>query len=144
MMQIGNIAAFGFVTRRDELLLVRRAYGLKDWALPGGTVEFGENIAAALSREILEEVSLQLPISDTGVMFAASYALQEYSVAFLFDIDGGAKEPSIRDFNEILEARFVHPSVALKLVRPINAQKLHCWLKWRDQGKRQPMSLIQC
>lgn len=143
-MQIRNIAAFAFVTRRDEMLLVRRAYGLKDWALPGGAVEFGESIFAALTREIREEVSLELPISECAVMFAVSYALEEYSAAFLFDIVAGTAEPQIGDLNEILEVRFVQPSVALELVQPINAKKLHCWLEWRSHGKRQPLNLIQC
>lgn len=41
----------------DELLVVKES-GRDWWDLPGGGVEHGESIAAALSRELREEVSM--------------------------------------------------------------------------------------
>jgi ADP-ribose pyrophosphatase YjhB (NUDIX family) len=48
------VAVSGFVTdRAGRVLLVRPA--LRDWEMPGGCVELGENLVEALQREIQEE-----------------------------------------------------------------------------------------
>jgi len=52
------------VLDRDRILLVERAREpLKDyWSLPGGVVEVGEPLEAALRREIREETGLEIEI----------------------------------------------------------------------------------
>jgi ADP-ribose pyrophosphatase YjhB (NUDIX family) len=53
--------AVGAVTvHRDRLLLVRRANPPERgrWSIPGGRVEAGETLAAALEREVLEETAI--------------------------------------------------------------------------------------
>ena len=55
----------GAVVRRgDEVLLVRRARGaaVGQWSIPGGRVEFGEGLKAAVAREVLEETGLEVSI----------------------------------------------------------------------------------
>jgi len=49
---------------RGEVLLVRRANPprLNEWSLPGGRVEFGETLRAALVREVREETGLEVEI----------------------------------------------------------------------------------
>ncbi|MFT4286044.1 NUDIX domain-containing protein [Nocardioides sp.] len=57
--------AIGQLLVRDEadrVLLCQLTYK-RDWDLPGGVVEVGESPAAAVRREIQEELSLDLPAS---------------------------------------------------------------------------------
>ncbi len=48
------------VLDRDQVVLVRRGHEpMKgEWSLPGGAVELGETLVAALERELLEETGL--------------------------------------------------------------------------------------
>ena len=55
----------GAVIRRgDEVLLVRRARGtaVGQWSIPGGRVEFGESLKAAVAREVEEETGLEVRV----------------------------------------------------------------------------------
>ena len=57
------IAAVGALIFRDQhILLVRRKHPpFKDqWSLPGGVVERGETLSAAVKREVLEETGLRV------------------------------------------------------------------------------------
>ena len=59
------IVAVGAVIRDgDRVLLVQRGQEpLKgDWSLPGGVVELGETLEAALAREVREETSLDVVV----------------------------------------------------------------------------------
>jgi 8-oxo-dGTP diphosphatase len=49
---------------RGEVLLVRRANPPRqhEWSLPGGKVEFGETLRAAVAREVLEETGIVIDV----------------------------------------------------------------------------------
>src|SRR3954449_9471975 len=59
-----QIAVSGAIFRGDKILLVRRARSPAKgfYSLPGGRVEFGESLHAALHREVAEETALKIEI----------------------------------------------------------------------------------
>lgn len=59
-----EVAVGAVVRRGDEILLVRRGRGtaVGQWAIPGGRVEFGEALKAAVAREVQEETGLDVAV----------------------------------------------------------------------------------
>jgi ADP-ribose pyrophosphatase YjhB (NUDIX family) len=59
-----EVAVGAVVRRGEEILLVRRGRGtaVGQWAIPGGRVEFGEGLKAAVAREVLEETGLDVNV----------------------------------------------------------------------------------
>lgn len=63
-MPLTGVGAIIF--RDDSVLLVKRGThpSLGKWSIPGGLVELGESLDAAVRREILEEVGLDVHVVD--------------------------------------------------------------------------------
>jgi 8-oxo-dGTP diphosphatase len=59
-----EVAVGAVALRGEEILLVRRGRGtaVGEWSLPGGRVEFGERLKAAVAREVLEETGLEVVV----------------------------------------------------------------------------------
>ena len=59
-----EVAVGAVVRRGDEVLLIRRARGtaVGQWSIPGGRVEFGEGLKAAVAREVEEETGLEVRV----------------------------------------------------------------------------------
>jgi 8-oxo-dGTP diphosphatase len=59
-----EVAVGAVALRGDEILLVRRGRGtaVGQWSLPGGRVEFGEELKAAVAREVMEETGLEVTV----------------------------------------------------------------------------------
>jgi len=59
-----QLAVSAAIFREDKILLVRRARSPAKgfYSLPGGRVEFGESLHAALHREVAEETALKIEI----------------------------------------------------------------------------------
>lgn len=66
-----KVAVIGLVTHGAEVLLIQRGIepGKGLWALPGGYMDAGEMPEAALQRELLEEVGLQVEIQRLLTIF---------------------------------------------------------------------------
>ncbi len=67
------------IFRDDQVLLVQRgsepSYG--KWSIPGGLVELGESLQEAVSREVREEVGLEVKVRDLVV--ALDRVIQDHS-----------------------------------------------------------------
>jgi len=51
------------ILKKDKILLVQhKKKGRKYWVLPGGRVEFGENLIEAIQREMLEEANIKVKV----------------------------------------------------------------------------------
>lgn len=61
-----QLAVGAVVLNDDELLMVKRARdpGRGLWTIPGGRVESGESLAAAVAREVREETGLEIVVGD--------------------------------------------------------------------------------
>ncbi|WP_380787057.1 NUDIX domain-containing protein [Sphingomonas sp. R86521] len=70
--------------RNERVALVRHTYG-DHWYLPGGGVKKGESIAAALVRELAEEVAITDPVIDRvlGVYHSRGEGKDDHIVIFV-------------------------------------------------------------
>ena len=125
------------IFRGEEVLLVRRGQEpAKDaWSLPGGLVELGETLTAALIREIAEETGLTVKIlgvtavlerifPDPAGKIAYHYVLIDYACEYLegelqpgSDITAGQFVP-LTDLE-----RFDLPQFTLEVIRRAQAQQ---------------------
>lgn len=72
--------------------------GGRNYALPGGHLEFGETLAACLSREIIEETGLNVEAEKLVYVHENFYTLKgvrthEIGFYFLVDLNSGFPEP---------------------------------------------------
>ena len=58
----GIVELYGHDGRFEGLVLIERKNPPHGWALPGGFVDIGERVEAALKREMLEEITLEVEI----------------------------------------------------------------------------------
>jgi 8-oxo-dGTP diphosphatase len=100
------------ILRGEQVLLVQRgrepAYG--KWSLPGGLVELGESLQAAICREVLEETNLTVQVVDVvavldRVLRDAVVQVEYHYVLVDFLCRGDAGEPSAG--SDVLACEFV-------------------------------------
>lgn len=75
-----------------QVLLVRHSYR-PGWCLPGGGLKRGEAPAAALARELREEVGLELTVPPKlfQVYLHAWFGMFDYPLLYLVDGDAGTR-----------------------------------------------------
>ncbi len=97
------------ISKKNKILLVQHQKGeRKYWLLPGGGVEFGESIAGALKRELLEECSIAVePIRPLFLSDAISPDQSRHiiNIVFLAKIVSG-KIHAEKD-NRLKKAKFI-------------------------------------
>jgi len=74
------------VLREDRVLLGQRtgSHGAGTWALPGGHLEFGEEVDACARREVLEETGLALLSTWAGPFVGNVFAAEQQHYVTLF------------------------------------------------------------
>jgi len=106
-----QLAVSAAIFRDDRILLVRRARSPAKgfYSLPGGRVEFGETLHAALHREVDEETSLRIVIAGLagwrevvpGTAGGGHYLIMSFAARWI------AGEPVLND--ELDDFRWLKP-----------------------------------
>lgn len=80
------VGVAALVLHQDRLLLVRRARepALGQWSFPGGLVEAGEGLHAALAREVAEETGLRVEVGPWLGLFESIHRDERGRVRFHF------------------------------------------------------------
>lgn len=90
-MKIVEVVA-AIIKKEDKIFITRRGYGefIDMWEFPGGKVEIGETREEALSREIKEE--LELDIKNLEYLTTVEYDYTKFHLTmhcFMCEIAGG-------------------------------------------------------
>lgn len=105
-------AVGGVVIEGDAVLLVQRAFPPRqgEWSLPGGRLELGESLTAAVAREVREETGLEVEVGPVVEVFdrvhrdaAGRIRFHFVIVDFLCRAVGGALAPG----DDAADARWV-------------------------------------
>ena len=98
-MKLFNFAQKALITNGKQLLLVKKSnddpHHPNEWEIPGGRIEFGENLEEHLKREIMEEVGLEIEIGApfgmwTWIMKKGSDEIQVIAVASICTVVSGS------------------------------------------------------
>jgi 8-oxo-dGTP diphosphatase len=100
------------VFRGEEVLLVRRGQepAMGSWSLPGGLVEVGEGLEAALMREIQEETGLVVRILGVSAVLERIYRDDDDNIPYHYVLIDFACEylaGEARPASDVTAARFV-------------------------------------
>jgi ADP-ribose pyrophosphatase YjhB (NUDIX family) len=116
---------------QERVLLCRLTYK-SDWDLPGGVVEVGESPASGVSREIKEELALDLPAGPLLLTdWLPPWSGWDDAVCLVFD--GGLHEPSfvdamVPDSREIRSVAFCTPDEVRERCADFTARRVEAAL----------------
>lgn len=148
-----RIRVGGIAIREGKLLLVRHEKAGKSyWLLPGGGVNYGEDLEAALRREFKEETNLDVQVGDL-VMALDSVAPdgRRHVVNLCFEVDSADGEASVGTDPRVVEVGYVpfervkaltiHPDMKIELVEGLKngfENKTYLGTRWRDDVADEP------
>lgn len=115
-----EVAVGGVVIHRNRILLVQRGTppAIGEWAIPGGRVELGETLQAAVEREIMEETGVRVQAGKMMHLFESIHedpngGIRFHYIIVDFQADYVAGNPAPRD--DATDARWVSPQDAEKI-----------------------------
>lgn len=148
-----RIRVGGIAIQEGRLLLVRHEKAGKSyWLLPGGGVNYGEGLEAALRREFKEETNLDIQVGDL-VMALDSIAPHgdRHVVNLCFEIESTRGELSLGVDPRVVEADYIpierlktltiHPDFKKELVEGVTngfADKTYLGIRWREDVAGEP------
>lgn len=111
----------GIILNEGKMLCVKHPHDLSFACLPGGHLEFGENIKVCLSRELFEELGV---VPNVGrLLYINSYLgeNQNHYLEFIFEILNGVDYLNIKDLSpshafEIAETIWVDANDEIKIL----------------------------
>jgi len=132
-----KVAVAAFVENRGRVLLVRRAYNPQrgKWALPAGYVDYGEDPAAAVIREVKEETGLDVAVAGLlSVIGGPAESGASIVITYAATVLGGAARPH-DDADALL---WLSPGDALPdIAFDSTRQALAAWQRrWNDGRSR--------
>lgn len=90
-----NVRPGAYIVRNNRLLTLKYTYaGGTIYSLPGGNLEWGEELGLALERELLEELGIQCTAGPVVHIAEVLYA-GENTIHFIFDCPEFEGEPKI-------------------------------------------------
>ena len=98
MSTVGVFASIFDVSGR--ILLVRHAYGSRQWTTPGGRVEHGESPLIALQRELIEEIACEVRIAHLIGVYAKPYR-DDLVLSFFAELVQGTPRACLPEISEI-------------------------------------------
>ncbi len=128
VLQYPEVIAGAYILNPDnELLLVNGPKWKAGWMVPGGHVEYGENVLATAAREAKEEVGLDVvPLGVIAViedLFPKSFHKRKHFIYIEVLCSSNGRKVRI-DGNEIKGYRWFRPSEALKAVEERSIKKV--------------------
>ncbi|MCX6757962.1 MAG: NUDIX domain-containing protein [Candidatus Nomurabacteria bacterium] len=111
------------IVHEGKLLVVKHNHGLDFYALPGGHMEWGENIEDAMKREIFEEFGIEPQIG--RLLYIHNFIEKEtkQSIEFFFEITNSRDYLDIKKLkgthsHELSEIRWINLHDDIKLLPP--------------------------
>ena len=111
----------GVILHEGKLLVVKHSENVDFYALPGGHLEFGEDVKECLSRELIEELGIKPEIGQLLYVHTFIDKNNIQPVEFFFEVKNGkdylnAEELVRTHAHELFEIRWVTPSDDVKIL----------------------------